>query len=69
MSPLREPPFATVCRGGAVFAAGMAVPEAAVDEDGGFVFGEEDIDGNSAGNSGRCRICGGEIKIKIRMRN
>jgi hypothetical protein len=43
---LFEPPLAAVGRGGAVFAVFMSVPEAAVDEDGGFVFGEENIDGD-----------------------
>ena len=33
-------------RGGAVFTAFVSMPEAAVDEDGGFVFGEEDVNGN-----------------------
>lgn len=38
-----QPPFAAVGGGGAVFAAFVAVPEATVDEDDGFVFGEDDV--------------------------
>lgn len=38
-----DPEFAAVRRRRAVFAAAVAVPEAAVDEDGGFVFGEDDV--------------------------
>jgi hypothetical protein len=38
-----NPEFAAVGGGGAVFAAAMSMPEAAVDEDDGFVFGEDDV--------------------------
>ena len=38
-----DPEFAAVGWGGAVDAATVAVPEAAVDEDGGFVFGEDNV--------------------------
>ena len=40
----RQPPFAPVRRRRAVLAALMPVPEAAVNEDGGFMFLQEDID-------------------------
>ncbi len=40
---LRHPPFAAVCRRRAIPPAAMPVPEAAVDEDGGFVFGQDDV--------------------------
>jgi hypothetical protein len=39
------------------FAALMPVPEAAVDEDGGFVFGEKNVHGNGFGlSSVECRV-------------
>ncbi len=47
----RHPPFATMRRRRAVFAAAMPMPETAVDEDGGFVFWEQNIDRDGAGNS------------------
>ena len=39
----RDPEFAAVCRCGAIFAAAVAMPEAAVNEDDGFVFGKNDV--------------------------
>jgi hypothetical protein len=38
-----QPEIAAVGGSGAVFAAAVAMPEAAVDEDGGFVFGEDNV--------------------------
>ena len=38
-----QPPFAAIRRRRAVLAAFVPMPEAAVDEDGGFVFRKEDI--------------------------
>jgi hypothetical protein len=38
-----DPEFAAVCWGGAVFAAAVTMPEAAVDEDDSFVFGQDDV--------------------------
>lgn len=38
-----DPEFTAVCWCGAVFAAAVAMPEAAVDEDNGFVFGEDNV--------------------------
>lgn len=40
---LGQPPFASVCGCSAVLAAFVAVPEAAVNEDDGFVFGQDDV--------------------------
>lgn len=37
------PKHSSVGGGSAVFAAAVAVPEAAVDEDGGFVFRQDDV--------------------------
>ena len=39
----RQPPFTPVRRRRAVLATRMPMPEAAVDEDGGFVFREHDV--------------------------
>ena len=36
-----QPPFAAVCGRGAVLATFVAMPEAAVNEDDGFVFGQD----------------------------
>ena len=41
-----EPPFAAIGWRGAVFTAFVAVPEAAVDEDSGFEFWQEDVHGD-----------------------
>src|SRR2546429_3876903 len=47
----RHPPFATMRRCRAVHAAAMPVPETAVNEDGGFVFRQNDVGRDGAGNS------------------
>jgi len=61
---LGEPPFAAVRRSGAIFATAMAVPEAAVNEDGGFVFGQEDVGADEAGEASY----GGESKSRSRSK-
>ncbi len=40
---LGQPPFTSVCGCGAVFAAPVAVPEAAMHKDNGFVFREDNV--------------------------
>ena len=49
-----EPPIAAVRRRRAVLAPAMPMPEAAVDEDGGFVFREKDV-GADKTRSAECR--------------
>jgi hypothetical protein len=44
----RQPPFAPVRRRGAILTTFVPMPETAVNEEGGFVFGQEDIDGDGA---------------------
>jgi hypothetical protein len=45
---LSNPPFSPVRGRGAILATAMAVPEAAMDEDDGFVFGQNDVGANVA---------------------
>ena len=44
----REPPGTAVGRGRAIFAVFMAVPEAAMNEDRGFIFGQNDVGADDA---------------------
>ena len=45
----REPPFTTAGRSRTVFTTLMPMPEAAVDEDGGFVFRQDDVGADEEG--------------------
>jgi hypothetical protein len=48
---LCEPPFPAIRRGRAIHAPAMPMPEAAVDEDGGFVFRKKNVSRDSAEDS------------------
>jgi hypothetical protein len=48
-----QPPFAPDCRRRAVLATAMPMPETAVNEDGGFVFGKKDV-GRDETRSAEC---------------
>ena len=45
-SQFRQPEFPTMRRRRTILAPAMAMPEAAVNEDGGLVLGQENIDGD-----------------------
>ena len=47
-----QPPFATVRGNRAILAAFVPMPEAAVDEDGGFVFWQNDVRNDEAAAGG-----------------
>jgi hypothetical protein len=53
-----QPPVAAVGRGGCFFAIFVSVPEAAVDEDGGPVFGEDDVGADDASAQGVVDVFG-----------
>ena len=50
-----QPPFTPVRGRRAVLAAAMPVPKAAMDEDGGFVFGEKDVHRDRSGRAALLR--------------
>jgi hypothetical protein len=49
---LPDPEIPAVCRHRAIFATTMSMPEAAVDENDGFVFGQNNIGRNRSGTLG-----------------
>jgi hypothetical protein len=53
----RQPEFLPVRGRGAVFTAFVSVPKTAGDEDGGFVFRQDDVHGNEA----RFQFFGGRV--------